>query len=78
MLKENKGALGWPSGSKANLFMKNLGIEDFERHTRGMFLSCLKQEGCWNMVFQDMRKGIWQTEKWDTNTLWMDTRKLER
>ena len=30
----------------ANLFTKNLGIEDFERHTRGMFLSCLKQEGC--------------------------------
>ena len=32
--------------NEANLFTKNLGIEDFEKHTRGMFLSCLKQEGC--------------------------------
>ena len=32
--------------NKANLFTKNLGIEDFKRHTKGMFLSRLKQEGC--------------------------------
>ena len=45
--------------NKANLFTKNLGIEDFERHTKGMFLSHLKQEGCWNIVFQDVRKRMW-------------------
>ena len=32
--------------NKANLFTKNLGIDDFKRHTRGMFSSRLKQEGC--------------------------------
>ena len=32
--------------NKANLFTKNLGIEDFKKHTRGMFSSRLKQEGC--------------------------------
>jgi len=32
--------------NKADLFTKNLGFEDFERHTKGMFSSCLKQEGC--------------------------------
>ena len=32
--------------NKANLFTKNLGIEDLKRHTKGMFLSHLKQEGC--------------------------------
>ena len=32
--------------NKADLFTKNLGFEDFEKHTKGMFLSRLKQEGC--------------------------------